>query len=326
MKKLRWGILGLGKIAHSFANDMALLDGHTLQAVASRSLPKAQSFQEKYEVITIYGSYKELMRDPHVDIIYIATPHNSHKKNAVEAMQHGKHVLCEKPMGINTEEVSEMIDTARTHEVFLMEAFWSRFNPAIQEIYQKIQEGLIGEIKYISSNFAFPAPFLPEKRLYNKALAGGALLDIGVYPLFLCYLLLGYPKKILASGIIGKTGIDETSTAILEYPSARASIYQSINHSSEMRAMIYGSKGYIQIHERWHEASSYTVYLDDLPSEEFQVNKVGKGYSHEMIHCKKCLVEGLVESPLWKWGDTLNILRMADDMRSQIGLNYPSEV
>ncbi|MBT8235709.1 MAG: Gfo/Idh/MocA family oxidoreductase, partial [Bacteroidia bacterium] len=211
-KRIRWGILGLGNIARKFALDLALIPQAELVAVASRNAEKAKDFTGAIPQNPqfLHGSYEDLFANTDVEIIYIATPHHAHKKWAIEAMKNGKHVLCEKPMGINKGEVSEMIACAKENNVFLMEGLWSRFNPALLKMKAMIAAGTIGKVGYIQADFAFNAMDRPlDSRIWNPDLAGGSLLDIGIYPIFLSYWLLGMPKDIKAVADFHPLGVDQ---------------------------------------------------------------------------------------------------------------------
>ena len=206
-KKIKWGIIGLGKIAHKFAQDLLLVPECELEAVASRSLTKSKTFAATYNANKCYGSYEKLLQDSNADIVYIATPNNTHESITILALQHKKAVLCEKPFAINKTQVLEMIRTSKKHGVFLMEAMWSRFIPAIRKIKNDIDSGKLGEIKYINADFSFNAdPSI--QRVYDKELGGGSLLDIGIYPIFLAYFLAGMPTKISADAHYFQSGAD----------------------------------------------------------------------------------------------------------------------
>lgn len=321
---LRWGIIGLGKIANHFAKDLLLLEGHTLQAVASRSEGKAKTFSDKFGAIDFYSDYHDLIHDEAVDIIYIATPHNSHMEWSVKAMEAGKHVLCEKPLAVNESQVRKMVDTARDSGVFLMEAFWTRFNPVIENIIQKISEGEIGAVKNVNVDFHFKSDQPTDHRLFNPRLAGGALLDVGVYPIFLSYLLLGYPKEVIAKSIAHKAGVDHQTSAIMIHENGIGTISCGLSSDSHMSARIGGSEGYIVINPRWHESESYCIVTSD-ESQKIEVSKIGRGYAHEIIECKKCIVAGKLESDNWSHNDSLSIIKIADDIRAQINLKFPFE-
>ncbi len=282
-KKIRWGIVGLGKIAHSFAKDLALVPQAKLTAVASRNVEKAKAFGAEYHSELTFGSYEDLFESTEVDVVYIATPHTSHAALAIKAMKSGKHVLCEKPLGVNTGEVHQMIEVAKEEKVFLMEALWSRFNPTISTVRNLIRAGEIGQIRYLHADFAFYAlDREDEGRLLNPALAGGSLLDIGIYPIFLAYLLLGSPESILSSTKKYLTGVEIQTAMIFQYPEAQALLFSGLTSNAEMKAEISGTKGTIYLHPRWHETEGYSLEREGK-IENVQIPKTGKGYAHEIM-------------------------------------------
>jgi len=261
--KIRWGIVGLGSIAHHFAKDLRLVDDAQLAAVASRSLDKAKAFALEYKSENAFGSYLELFQSNAVDVIYIATPHNSHADLAIQAMENGKHVLCEKPMGVNSQEVTQMINAAQKNSVFLMEALWSRFNPVIQKVKALVSEKSIGDVSYLNADFGFYALDRDvNARLLNPELAGGTILDIGIYPIFLSYLLFGLPDKIMATSNFGATGAEIQTSMIFSYPKAQAVLYSGFTSKAEMKAEISGSEGSLFIHPRWHESHAYSIVFN----------------------------------------------------------------
>lgn len=321
---LRWGILGLGKIAHKFVKDLQLLTSHTVTGVGSRSLEKARDFANTYFVKKHYGSYDELLNSEDIDIVYIATPHDSHLEWSIKAMDSNKHVLCEKPLAVNRAQVELMINSSRQNKVFLMEALWSRFNPSIKEIIAFCKQGLIGEIKFIQADFNYAIEGSPASRLYNMNLAGGSLLDMGIYPIFLAYAILGMPSKIQAAAQFHESGADIQTTAILEYPAALANVMSSFKAHSNMTASIGGTKGRIEIHPRWHETKSYTLHLNDS-IEKIEHQFEGKGFGGEILECHRCITEGRIESPIWSHQDSLNLMSILDEIRTIVGLKYPFE-
>jgi predicted dehydrogenase len=324
-EKIRWGIVGLGNIAQKFADDLKLVAGGELTAVASRDIEKAKHFGALNKAKYAFGSYKELFSREDVDVVYIATPHTSHKELSIEAMKQGRNVLCEKPMGINRGEVEEMIAVARENKVFLMEALWSRFNPSIRKVKDLIDDGIIGDIAYIHADFAFYGLDRNEKgRLLNPELAGGSLLDIGIYPIFLAYLILGYPEKILASSKIYKTGVDIQTSMIFEYPNAQAILYSGLTSNSEMKAQISGSEGTVYLAPRWHETQEYSIEKND-EVENVQLPKKGKGYEYEIEEVHRCIMKGELESELWSLKNTHDLIRIMDDIREQTGVVFPFE-
>ena len=321
---LKWGIIGLGNIANKFAVDLGLIDNCELVGVASRSVDKAKQFGRQYGARYFHSSYDELFKNSEVDIIYIATPHNSHMELALEAMKHKKHVLCEKPLAVNRGQVQRLIDVARLNNVFLMEAFWTRFNPSIEAIIADIKNNAIGEVNYINADFTFYRDASPESRMLNLDLAGGSLLDVGVYPIFLSYLIMGYPEEILATAIKHNTGADIQTSAILKYRNGLANVMSGFRSDSDKIAKIYGTDGKIYIDKIWHETHGYSIEKDgdlthyDLPTK-------GKGFTYEIEECFKCIQEGRKESDKWSHEDSLNLISICDEIRKQIGLVYPFE-
>ena len=322
---IKWGIVGAGNIAHSFSKDLALASGGELTAVASRNLDKARSFAKEYGVPNAFGSYEELFNSDMVDVIYIATPHTTHAKLSIAAMKAGKSVLCEKPVGVNKNEVEEMIKVAKESNVFFMEALWTRFNPTIKKVKEIVDNGTIGDIGYLHADFAFYALDRDENgRLLNPDLAGGSLLDIGIYPIFLSYLMLGIPKDIKASANFYKTGVEVQTSMIFDYDDAQSILYSGLNSNSEMKAQIACSKGSIFVHPRWHEASGYTLEVDG-DSSVVEVGKVGKGYTYEIEEVHNCLNAGKTESDLWSHKNSMDLIEIMDTVRNKVGIVFPFE-
>ncbi len=323
--KIRWGILGLGNIAHKFAKDLQLVADAELKAVASRSIEKAEVFREEYEAAFAFANYQELFNCDEVDVIYIATPHTSHAELAIKAMNHGKHVLCEKPLGVNLKEVERIIATAQQNQVFLMEALWSRFNPSILKVKQLVDEGIIGDIGYVRADFAFYAMDRDlNSRVLNPDLAGGSLLDIGIYPIFLAYIILGKPNKIMASSNFHESGAEVQTSMIFGYPNAQAVLYSGFTTNSETKAELSGKKGTIYLHPRWHEAQGYTIEKEGVV-ENFELPTAGKGYSYEIEEVCTCLRAGKIESELWSHQNSLDLSLLLDQVRSQTGIVFPFE-
>lgn len=322
--KIKWGIIGLGTIAHQFANDLMLVEEAELVAVASRNWEKAQEFAEKYDCNKAYDSYDAIIKDPEIDILYIATPHNSHAALTIKALQNNKHVLCEKPIALNYDDALQMINASKENHKFFMEAFWTRFNPSFREAFSKIKSGEIGEIKYINADFAFCANLEGfGNRNTDLKLGGGALLDIGVYPLFLCYIVLGIPNEILAKSNFHKSGADVQTSMILQYENAQAILHASFVSTSNIKATINGTKGRINLNTLWHEAQSYTLNVDDQ-EEEILLPTKGKGFTYEIEECHLCIKENRIESALWSHQNSLELIKIVDQVRSQIGLEYPN--
>uniref|UniRef100_UPI0040498FBD Gfo/Idh/MocA family protein n=1 Tax=Flavobacterium sp. TaxID=239 RepID=UPI0040498FBD len=250
--KIKWGIIGLGKIANKFAADLQLSDNAVLFAVASRNAEKAENFSQKYNATKFYDSYEALAEDSEIDVIYIATPNTFHFQNTMMCLQNGKGVLCEKPMGINATEVATMMYEAKSRNLFLMEGIWTRFMPATNKLLEILANKTIGEILFIRADFGFKADPNPDGRLYNKKLGGGSLIDIGIYPLYLSLLTLGIPVDIKAMARIIETGVDSYCAILLDYENgAKASFESTFEANTPTEAYIYGTKGAIKLHSRF---------------------------------------------------------------------------
>jgi predicted dehydrogenase len=322
--KIKWGIIGLGNIAHQFAKDLMLVEEAELTAVASRNLDKAQEFAENYDCKKAYDSYDAIINDAEIDILYIATPHNSHAALTIKALQNNKHVLCEKPLALNYDDALQMINASKENNKFFMEAFWTRFNPSFREAFYKIKNGEIGEVNYINADFAFCANLEGiGNRNTDLKLGGGALLDIGVYPLFLCYIVLGIPNEIVAKSNFHKTGADLQTSMILQYENAQAILHASFVSTSNIKATINGTKGRINLNTLWHEAQSYNLNVDNQ-EEEILLPTKGKGFTYEIEECHHCIKENRIESELWSHQNSLELIKIVDEVRNQIGLVYPS--
>jgi predicted dehydrogenase len=226
-KKINWGILGLGHIAEKFASDLQLSESSVLQGVASRDINKAKQFGDKYNPINYYGSYTELAEDPSIDVIYIATPHTLHFENTMMCLKNGKSVLCEKPMGMNSDEVKIMSEYAKRSNLFLMEGLWTRFIPATEKLLELLDNKEIGDLVMVRADFGFNAPFNPESRVFNRNLGGGSLMDVGIYPVYLSLLTLGNPSAISATSEFTETGVDANCSMSLEYNNKAMSILES---------------------------------------------------------------------------------------------------
>ena len=322
--QIKWGIIGLGKIAQKFANNLLLLDTAELEAVASRELAKSEAFAKIYDAKKFYGSYEALLQDKFIDIVYIATPHNSHAQITMLALEHKKAVLCEKPFAINKQQVFKMIEASKKHNMFLMEALWTRFLPAIKKIKSIVENGEIGEIKYLNADFSFKAnPSI--QRIYDKELGGGSILDIGIYPIFLAYLILGMPNKIIAKAHFFESGADSQVSIIFDYKNAQAVLFSSFNSNSKREAKISGTLGEIVIDSPWNEASSFAV-VKGKDEEKFLLPIMGTGFVHQIIECNKSLKKNLTESPLWSHQNSLELITLLDAVRKEIGLVYAEDL
>lgn len=318
--KIRWGIIGLGNIANQFATDLKLIEEAELIAVASRDITKANEFAKNHDCDKFYGSYDELFSDDQVDIIYIATPHNSHAELSIRAMQNGKHVLCEKPLSLSYHDAVQMIEASKKYNKFFMEAFWTRFIPSIRELLSKVESGKIGSVKYLKADFAYYNSELGT-RLTEKKLGGGALYDIGVYPLFLSYIILGIPEEILAKSTYHTTGVDLQTTMILQYQSAQSVLHAGLVSASDMKATISGTQGRIDIDSPWFMTEGYSI-IENEEEEKFKISNIGKGYAHEAIECHACIKNGQIESKLWSHQNSLDLSNIVEKVKNQIGLQF----
>lgn len=318
MLTIKWGIIGIGKIADKFTQDLATVEGCELYAVASTNLDRAKAFAEKHNAAFAFGSYEEIFNAPDLNVVYIATPHILHAECTKLCLERGIAVLCEKPFAMNEIEVSDMIAVAKENNTFLMEAMWTRFLPATQKVLELVESGAIGEIKTLHADFGFKADYEPERRLFNPQLGGGALLDIGIYPAYFALLLLGYPSDIKAFSTIGKTGVDETTSFIFQYDNnATAVLNCTILADTNTDAWIYGTKGKIQVASRFHESRKVILFPKDEPPQEFNFDRETRGYDFEIREVNRCLNEGLKESPLMPLKMSRKLIHLLDKIRAR---------
>jgi predicted dehydrogenase len=322
-KDIRWGILGLGKIAHKFANDLKLAEGSVLESVASRSEERAKAFAVTHGASSYFGSYEAMFQHAPPDIVYIASPHSLHMEHTLMALEYGVAVLCEKPFAINSAQAIRMIDSAIDKKVYLMEALWSRFIPVMLEVRQRIADGEIGELKYINADFSFKAP-MSIQRVHDLELGGGSLLDIGIYPVFLAYLFLGIPEEIEAIAEFFDSGADKQLSMVFRYPGAHALLYSSFLSNSERVARISGTLGELCIHAPWNESDSYHITRNGETT-RYEHPTRGRGYTYEIESCNRCLHDGLTENPDWTHRNSLELMQLLDRIRKIIGLQYPME-
>jgi len=324
---IRWGIIGCGKIASKFAKDLHKIPDCELYGVASRTLQKAEAFAKTNQAKNAYASYEQLAHDDNIDVVYIATPHPYHKDNTILCLDNKKHVLCEKPFAMNTHEVREMIASAKKNKRFLMEAIWTQFFPYMRKLQEILKDGIIGEIKMIEADFGFKADFDPKSRLFDPELGGGALLDIGIYPLFLCHTLLGKPDQYSSTAIKGITGVDESTAINLAWNSgAIASLNCTVLTDTKSVAKIYGKNAYIEIQSRWHESKTMTMSNREGVIENFDFKDEYTGYAYEIMEVNKCIKENSSESALLPLNFSLSLMESLDLIRSQINLKYPADL
>ena len=326
MTKTRWGILGTGNIASQFARGLAELDDAKLVAVGSRTAESAEAFGERFSVPRRHDSYVALASDPDVDAIYVATPHPLHHDNTIMCLEAGKAVLCEKPFAINAGQAQAMVATARARGVFLMEAMWTRFLPHIVRLRELLAANTIGEVRMLQVDFGFRTSFNPQGRLFDPALGGGALLDVGIYPVSLASMILGAPERVTGMAQLGETGVDEQSAMIFGYAGGQlALLSQAIRTNSPHEALLLGTSGKIRMHSSWWKATTITLSVDGRPDELIDLPGVGNGYNYEAAEVGRCLHAGRTESDVMPLDETLAIMRTLDEVRAQWGLRYPGE-
>lgn len=324
-KTLRWAVVGPGAIAHKFTGALAGVPGSELTAVGSRSLARAREFADLYGAPAAYGSYEELAQDPDVHAVYIATPHTEHCANAVLCLEHGKAVLCEKPLTINGPSARRMAAAARANGVFLMEAMWSRFLPAAKFARELLANGAVGEVRMLSADFSFSAQPSMESRLFAPALAGGGLLDVGTYVMHLSASLFGpHPVKAEAFCHIGPTGVDENAAMLLQYPGGRvATLTCGVHAQGPGTASIIGTDGRIELAPFWKAEFVRVVRGGDVEEHPFPF--AANGFEYEIIEAADCIRRGLTESPSLPLDESIAILDTIDGFRRQWGLKYPGE-
>lgn len=322
IKKIKWGIIGLGTIANKFATDLLTIHDAELYAVASRNQEKADAFATKFGATKAYSSYEALANDPHIDVVYIATPHALHKENALMCLEKGIAVLGEKPFAMNAEEVDAMIAKAKEKNVLLMEALWTYFLPHYQFVLKELKNKTYGDILKIESDFGFQRPFNNEARLFNKAMGGGSLLDIGIYPIFATLSALGLPKDIQASATFFDNGADSSCNMTFHYEnSVTAHLKSSLLEFLPTQAIFYCEKGIIKINTMFHMPTTVSIIVDGKEDVlDFGYNTIG--YNFEISHFNQLLHDGKTESDIMTFEFSRNLIKTLDSIRDIIKLNY----
>ena len=325
MSTFKWGILGPGGIARAFAKDLQLLEGHEVAAVGSRTLSNAQEFAKTFGG-TAYGSYEELVADPTVDAIYVATPHPSHKENVIAALNAGKPVLCEKPFAVNAHEAREMVAAAEKNGVALMEAMWARFLPHYADVREIIASGVLGQILNVQADHGQRLADRNIPRLVEPSLAGGALLDLGIYPVSFAHMILGNPANITASAVLTDKGVDAQTSMIFDYADgAQAILTTTMIEQTPCRAVVAGVNGWLEIDRTFYNPTSMRVVLFDGSVTQYPHTYTGHGLREQAEVFKQLVQSGKNQSEILTWKDTVDIMGTLDAVRSQIGLRYPFE-
>lgn len=326
-RTIRWGILGTGSIARQFARGLAVLPDAALVAVGSRAQSTADAFGDEFKAPRRHGSYEALAADAEVDVIYVATPHPLHKPNTILCLEHGKAVLCEKPFAVNAAEAREMIDAARAAKRFVMEAMWTRFLPVIVQVRTWLRQGRIGEVRMVTADFGFRADYNEETRVLNPELAGGALLDVGVYPISFASMVYGGPPKAIATrACLGKTGVDEQNAMVLEYPGgALALLSSAVRTNTPQEVRILGTTGMIHVPPPFWRSERAVLSVAGKDDEVCSVPHVGNGYEYEAEEVMHCLRLGRLESEGMPHDETLSVMETMDAVRAQWHMKYPME-
>lgn len=320
-----WAILGCGKIARKFAGDLKLLPNARLYGAASRSLENAQAFASELGFEKAYGSYEEMVSDPAVDVVYIASPHSHHFEHAMLCLNHRKAVLCEKAFAINGKEVAQMIEAAQRNNTFLMEAFWTRFQPSFLKVLDIIHSGELGALKMVRSDFAFNAEYNPEKRLYNVALGGGSLLDIGIYPIFMSLMTLGKPSEIKTLAKFCPTGAEESIMMSFAYPGGQiASLVSSFAAHSSTQTEFSFENGFVRLNRRFYTPTTLT-YWKNWEEEQLITFEKGAGFGYELeaAHVMDCLDQGRIESDWMPHQLSSDLMEIMDRVRADAGIVFP---
>jgi len=320
-----WGILGPGGIARAFAKDLTFLEGHTVGAVGSRSLNNAQSFADEFGG-KAYGSYDELVNDSIIDAIYVATPHPAHHDNVILALNAGKPVLCEKPFAVNAAEAHAMVEAASRNKVALMEAMWARFLPHYAKVREIVASGVLGPILSIQADHGQRLADQNIPRLVDPHLAGGALLDLGIYPISFAHMILGNPLSINSSAVMTDKGVDAQTSMIFTYENGAQSVLTTtMIEQTPCRAVVAGMNGWLEIDRTFYNPASMRIVLNDGSVTQYPNTYTGHGLREQAESFKQLVRSGKFESEILSWQDTIDIMKTMDTVREQIGLKYPFE-
>ncbi|RCS28049.1 gfo/Idh/MocA family oxidoreductase [Polaribacter sp. WD7] len=320
-KTIKWGIIGLGKIANKFATDLATIEHAELYAVASRNKENAVSFAQKYSAKKAFDSYQDLVKDDEVDAVYIATPHSFHKEHAVLCMKHKKAVLCEKPFAMNLHQVEEMIAVAKENDVLLMEALWTYFLPHYQYVLDVFKSEKYGKLLQLEADFGFQAVYDLESRLLKKEIGGGSLLDIGIYPIFAALSTLGMPKSIDANAVFFETGADSECHMVFKYHNAKAILKSTLLEDTPTEAIFTFEDAIVKINTMFYQPSTVSIF-NNGEEEIIDFGYSTIGYNFETLHFNELLRTEKKESPIMTFDFSKKIINTLDKVREVIGLTY----
>lgn len=325
-REIRWGIVGPGRIAANVVRDFPLVPHARAVAVASRSADRAAAFAKEHGLERAFGCYAEIIADPDVDVLYIATPHPQHLRIAVKALQAGKAVLVEKTFAATVAGAEQMIGSARTAGVFAMEAMWTRFQPAVVALRDLVADGAIGEVRQVQADLGVSQAYDPASRLFDKAQGGGAMLDLGVYVVSFAQHFLGTPDRVTVSGSLAPTGVDREAGLLLGYDDGRAAaLLASIRHLTPGTARISGTGGWVDVERRFHHPTAFVLHRSGSEPERFVRPQVGGGYFHELVEVTECLRRGRTESEVMPLEDSLAVQRILNDACEQLGVHHEDD-
>ncbi|MFC3689025.1 Gfo/Idh/MocA family protein [Aquipuribacter hungaricus] len=331
-RPVRWGVVGAGRIAAKVMGDLAGMPGGRLHAVASRSADRARAFADEHGAPVSYGSYDELLADPDVDAVYLATPHRQHHAVALAAVEAGKHLLVEKAFTVTHAGAQQVVDAARARGVFVMEAMWTRFQPAVGRLRELVADGAVGEVRSVRADLGLRVPFDPSDRLWDPAQGGGALLDLGVYPVaWLQMVLGGTPASLEVAGATGPNGVDAESTVLWRTEDGRHGVGTcSLLSPLPGQAAVFGTEGWIEVPPRFHHPDRVVLHRTGggrsvETSEEVVAPATGTGYSHELDEVHRCLAAGLTESPTMPLDDTLAVMAVLEQALHALGVHHDED-
>jgi predicted dehydrogenase len=326
VQEIRWGVVGPGRIAENVIEDFAVVDGARAVAVASRSLDRARSFADRHGLERAHGSYAAILADPDVDVLYVATPHPQHHVLALGALRAGKALLVEKAFTATTAGAAEVIDLARETGIFVMEAMWTRFQPAVVAVRELVAAGAIGEVRSVQADLGVTRQYDPADRLFDLALGGGALLDLGVYVVSFAQMLLGTPERVVAAGSLFPSGADAEASLLLDYGDGRAAtLTTSLRHALPGQARVFGTAGWIDVLPRFHHPETIVLHRAGAEPETITRAPLGAGYAHELIEVTECVRAGRAESAVMPLADTLAVQTVLGQAADQLGVRHAED-
>ncbi len=325
-EEIRWGVVGPGRIAEKVVEDFAVVDGARAVAVASRSLERAEAFASRHGQERAYGSYAEILADPDVDVLYLATPHPQHHALSLGALRAGKALLVEKAFTATTAGAQEVVDVARETGIFVMEAMWTRFQPAVVALRELVADGAIGEVRSVQADLGVAREYDAADRLFDLALGGGALLDLGVYVVSFAQMLLGTPSRVVAAGSLVPSGADAEASLLLDYGDGRsAALMTSLRNALPGQARVFGTTGWIDVPPRFHHPHTIVLHRAGAEPETITRAPIGAGYAHELIEVSDGVRDGRAESAVMPLADTLAVQAVLGEAAEQLGVRHAED-